>query len=78
MATPDQITLDTIDKCSLLLKYAAETITEKDKKAAFVSAAGQIETCKDANANNQWSPSIAGQFCDRLCRSLLADQPRQH
>jgi hypothetical protein len=62
MAAPDKITLDTIDNCSLLLKYAAETITEKDKKAAFVSAAGQIETCKDAKANDQWSPSIAGQF----------------
>jgi hypothetical protein len=56
------ITLETMEKSSLLLKYAAENISDNAKKATFVSAATQIEACRDANANNQWTPATAGQF----------------
>lgn len=61
MAKPDKIVLDTIDNCSLLLKYGAETIAEKDK-GNFATAASQIEQCREANINDAWTAAIAGQF----------------
>ena len=53
MAGPDQITQDTIDKCSHLLRYAAETINEKEKKAEKDKAPAKDKDAKDKKTDKK-------------------------
>ncbi len=62
MPSPDAIAGNALDQCSLLLKHAAENITDKDKKIELAAVAASVEECLAARNSQQWVPNIGAKF----------------
>ena len=62
MASAPQVAIDTLNQCEQLIKYAAENVTDNEKKTALSNVITAVQESLDASQTNNWTPAIATKF----------------
>ncbi|MBB4382654.1 hypothetical protein [Bradyrhizobium sp. SBR1B] len=62
MATASDLEISTFKQCGPLIKFAAQTITDNEKKKALAEVITTVQESLDAHSANGWTPAIASKF----------------
>ncbi|MHC4045093.1 hypothetical protein [Bradyrhizobium sp. 23AC] len=62
MANASDLEISTLKQCGPLIKFAAQTITDSEKKKALAEVITTVQESVDAQTANGWTPAIAAKF----------------